>query len=87
MRSVLVERQNVDGRITPTYPGNAELLEAAVYWLARQDHLIGKSATAQASPLVQMLSPSQLRVINLMLIVVLPLLVLVTGIVWRIARG
>ncbi len=87
LRDVLVARQDVDGRVVPIYPANAELLEAAVYWLSGQDRLIGKSATAQASPIIKALSAGQLRVINLMLIVVLPVMVLVTGVVWRVVRG
>jgi hypothetical protein len=87
LRDVLVARQDVDGRVVPIYPANAELLEAAVYWLSGQDRLIGKSATAQASPIIKALGAGQLRVINLMLIVVLPVMVLVTGVVWRVVRG
>lgn len=84
---VLVQGQTIDGRVVASYPGNAELLEAAVYWLSGQDELIARSPTAQSVAMVRPLSSSQLRTINIMLIGVLPALVLALGVGWRLVRG
>ena len=40
MDRVALEQSVIDGRAAPAYPGNIELFEAAVYWLAGQDAMI-----------------------------------------------
>lgn len=84
---VLADASEVDGRIVATNPGNMELLEAAIYWLAGQDQLIAQSPTARAMPLVSDLSPGLLLALRLGAIAGLPGLVLLIGGVWRLLRG
>jgi hypothetical protein len=84
---VVGDMSEVDGRAVAASPGNAELLEAAVYWLAGQDELIAQSPTARAAPLIGDLSPSLLRALRLAAIAGLPGLVLVAGAFWRVLRG
>lgn len=77
----------VDNRRIPTYPGNAELFEASIYWLARQDSAIGVSPQAEASPVIPPLSAGTVSAIRWSLIAGLPLLVLFAGALWRLFRG
>jgi hypothetical protein len=81
------ERVLVDGRPAASNPGNAELFEAAVYWLSGQDTMIAQSATARAAPLIGTLDPGVLLGLKWAAIAGLPGLVLLVGAVWRLARG
>jgi hypothetical protein len=78
---------SVDGRPTLRNPGNLELLEASIFWLAEQDSLIAQSPTALASPMVGPISEKALTRLRLMLILGLPLCVLVCGLVYRLVRA
>ena len=44
---------SIDGRTAAAHPGNTELFESSVYWLAGMDDLIAQSPSAQAVPIVQ----------------------------------
>ncbi|MBC7834071.1 MAG: hypothetical protein H7Y88_03100 [Phycisphaerales bacterium] len=77
----------VDGRTVYQAPGNLELFEAAVYWLAGQDELIAASPAARAVPLIPNLKPGSLRLIQWALVAGLPALVLLVGAAWRLMRG
>lgn len=77
----------VDGRPVARAPGNLELFEASVYWLAGQDEMIARSATAESVPLIPNLGEGPLRVIRWMLILGLPVIVLLIGAAWRLLRG
>jgi len=77
----------VDGRIVDATPGNLELFESSVYWLARQDELIAASPGARAVPLVKDVSASRLKLVRLAVVLGLPALVLVLGALYRWARG
>ncbi len=87
MDRIAQERVLVDGRPALTSPGNAELFEAAVYWLAGQDEMIAPSATARAVPLIRPLSGGTLLAIRWLAIAGLPGAVLLLGMVWRLLRG
>lgn len=76
-----------DGRVVLASPGNAELFEAAVLWLAGQDELIAASASARARPLIRPLEPSTVAALRWGLIGGLPVLTLLIGVLWRLARG
>jgi hypothetical protein len=77
----------VDGRPVLDSPGNMELFEASIFWLAGQDDLIARSAEVQSVPLIPPLSGAQLTAIRWSLIAGLPLLVLLVGASWRLVRG
>jgi hypothetical protein len=87
MDRVALEQSVVDGRAAAAYPGNIELFEAAVYWLAGQDDMIAPSATARAVPLIRPLSGGTLLAIRWLTIAGLPGAVLLVGMVWRLCRG
>jgi len=78
---------HADGRSAESSPGNLELFEASVYWLAGQDELIAQSPQARAVALVKPVSEGQVKLVRLVVIVVLPLLVLVVGGLYRWVRG
>jgi hypothetical protein len=78
---------NIDGRLAPAYPGNAELFEAAIQWLAGKDDLIAQTTTARAIPLIRPLTETQLSLWRWSVIGGLPVLALACGLAWRILRG
>jgi hypothetical protein len=75
------------GRPVPIVPGNLELFEAAVYWLAGQDEMVVRSAEAQAMPTIPAMPAEKLQAIRWGLIAGAPLLVLLLGALWRLIRG
>jgi hypothetical protein len=78
----------VDNRVRLINPGNSELFESSVYWLARQDQSIGASPEASAVPVIPSdLSTGALSAIRWMLIAGLPVVILLAGAVWRVVRG
>ena len=81
------EAVSVDGVQRPANPGNAELFEAAVSWLAGQDDLIAESVSSRVVPTVRGLSDAQLAGVRWLVIAGLPGLVLAVGIAWRVLRG
>jgi hypothetical protein len=85
--AVMAEGAEVDGRIVAANPGNAELLEAGIYWLAGQDSAIAQSATARAVPLIRPLDRGTLSLLRWLAIAGLPGAVLVLGAAWRVLRG
>jgi hypothetical protein len=64
-------------------PGDIELFEAGVAWLAGQDGLIGASVTARPMPLIRPMDPGLVSGLRWGLIAGLPLGVLVIGGVCR----
>ncbi|MEO0483016.1 MAG: hypothetical protein AAF138_05290 [Planctomycetota bacterium] len=78
---------NVDGRLAPRHPGNAELFEASVLWLAGRDDAIARSAAASSVPLIRPLDTGYVTGLRWGVILGLPMLVLITGVVWRTIRG
>ena len=77
----------IQGVRRPTNPGNAELLEAAIYWLVGLDDLIAQSVDAQTVPTIKPLSASQRSGLTWLVIAGLPGFVLLSGLVWRLIRG
>jgi len=75
------------GRPVPMVPGNLELFEAAVYWLAGQDEMVVRSTAAQAVPTIPAMPEERLMAIRWGLIAGAPLLVLLLGALWRLVRG
>lgn len=76
-----------DNRVTLRSPGNAELFEASILWLAGQDELIAASAGARARPRIKPLDAGTITAIRWAVVAGLPLLSLGAGIAWRVLRG
>ncbi len=77
----------IDGRPVAIAPGNAELLDAAVSWLAFQDDSIAQSVSARVLPVVQPMKHAQLVLVRWSLIAGLPLVILALGVAHRAIRG
>lgn len=84
---ILKDVVEVDGRPIPANPGNAELFDAAVSWLAGQDDLIAQSPTARALPLIGPMSGTTRTGLRVLTIVLMPMLVLLLGLLWRVWKG
>ncbi len=79
-------RIEVEGRVAARFPGNRELLDASIAWLAGRDELIARSPEAQEIPRIGSLTGAQLTAIRWLLIAGLPALVLATGALTRLLR-
>lgn len=87
--SVTTAKSQIDGREVSVYPGNAELFESSVLWLAGQDDFIAQSPTARAVAIVQPLEAEQLRRLRIGLVAGLPAIILLMGAgygLWRSRR-
>lgn len=78
---------SVDGRLMLANPGNIELIDASIAWLAGQDDLIAQSAGARATPLIAPIADGPLLWLRLGVILGVPLLVLVLGLLHRAVFG
>ncbi len=77
----------IDGREMLVTPGNIELFEACVSWLAGQDDMIAQSPTARVLPVVKPIEARTLMLLRAGFILGLPLLALVMGVIYRLVRG
>jgi len=77
----------IDGRVLAPFPGNQELFDSALYWLAFADELIAQSPQANSIPLIGSIDPARLLWLRLIIILGLPLCVLALGIVHRAVFG
>lgn len=77
----------IDGRVVEGNPGNFELFEAAVYWLAAQDETIAQSPAARAVALIQAIPDGRVRLIRLLVIAGIPAGVLALGLLYRTVKG
>jgi hypothetical protein len=75
-----------DGRPVPRNPGNMELFEGAVSWLAGQDDLIAQSPSARATAMIREIPAAELTRLRAAMVLGMPLLVLLTGGVYRLTR-
>jgi hypothetical protein len=80
-------RVSIDGRSAAVYPGNMELFEASVFWLAGHDDLIAQSPSAQTVALIQPMDVKVLSGLRMTMMIGLPLAVLALGVVYRLIRG
>jgi hypothetical protein len=76
---------SVDGRAGAARPGNTELFEASVYWLAGQDEYIAQSPNAQAFAIIQ--DTNVLSALRMTTIFGVPAGVLLLGVLYRLVRG
>jgi hypothetical protein len=81
------QRQEVAGRSVSLYPGNAELFESAVMWLAGRDELIAQSPMAKQVSLIGPIESSKLFWIRAAAILGLPAMILALGGLVRLVRG
>jgi hypothetical protein len=77
----------VDGRLVVAFPGNLELFEASIAWLANQDDTIAQSPAARVLPVVQPITRGTLLAAQWFFIAGLPALALVAGLLHRWIRG
>lgn len=77
----------VNGRPTVINPGNLELFEASVSWLAGLDEFIAQSPSASTLSVVRKIDDGRLTTLRVALIAGMPILVLVLGALYRLIRG
>ena len=65
-------------------PGNAELLDACVYWLAHLDHLVKPGAAAVETPRIASNAPT--RPVGWLVIAIMPGVALICGFVITLLR-
>lgn len=85
--AVTQQAVNADGRAVARNPGNLEMFEAAVYWLAGQENLIAQSPEATKVPVIVPIDDTNLVRARLALMLGIPLIVLVLGGMYRMIRG
>ena len=83
---VTQKQMAVEGRNIWVNPGNLELLESSVYWLAGLDEMIAPSPHTLDIPRIKPLDESQIKLIRWLLIVIVPSIPLVIGVTWRLLR-
>lgn len=86
MDAVATQSTTVDGRAVRAYPGNDELFDASVLWLAGLDDLIAQSPTARATPVIVPMNDVTQTRLRMSLIFGLPIGVLVIGLALRLIR-
>jgi len=84
--SILPARR-VDGRVAAAFPGNGELFDASVAWLAGQDDLIAPGAVARDIPRVKAIDTGALTTLRWALALGPALAVLLLGAAIRMIRG
>lgn len=77
----------VEGRPIYAFPGNLELFIAGTTWLAGQDDLVARTGASASISTIPSLSAGQRSALAWSLIAGLPVLVLLSGAAWRLARG
>jgi hypothetical protein len=75
-----------DGRLIPFFPGNLQLLESSVHWLAGQDDQILRGAVIGGNVTIPAMSPAQQAWLRWLLIAILPALALAAGVAYRALR-
>lgn len=80
-------RENIDGRQVATFPGNLELLESSLLWLAHQEASIAPAPSSQAIAIIQPLTAARINILRIGLIVGIPILILALGVLYRYIRG
>jgi hypothetical protein len=78
---------NVDGRIAMSNPGNLELFDASLLWLAGQDEVMARSAAALGGPRIAAIDPGTLRALWAFCILGPATATLLLGVAIRMFRG
>ena len=76
----------VEGRQTLLFPGNVELFEASVLWLAGQDTMIAQSPAARSVAMVRAIESPSLARLRWSIVLGLPGLVLLAGAIYGLTR-
>jgi hypothetical protein len=76
----------VEGRQTLLFPGNVELFEASVLWLAGQDTMIAQSPAARSVAMVRAIESPSLTRLRWSIVLGLPGLVLLVGVIYGMTR-
>ncbi|MEM0984255.1 MAG: hypothetical protein AAGI17_09930 [Planctomycetota bacterium] len=79
--------QQVAGRLVRTNPGNIELIEASIEWLAGRDELVGQSAAAAPISRVGPITPERFGLLRWILLAAVPGGVLGLWLVFRLLAG
>lgn len=69
------------------YPGNQELFESSVFWLARQEERIGKGASSVDVAFIGSMSVGVRNAVGYAVVLGMPVGVLLLGVLWRLVRG
>ena len=84
----VVKHSNViDGRVVFDAPGNLQLFESCVWWLAGRNDRLGRGAASQTAAIIPDLTPGQLSALRWVLIAAMPAGVLLLGALYRFTRG
>jgi len=81
------DSSTIDGRTVSSSPGNAELFDASIAWLAHQDDTIAAGPGATQSSRLPTMDHAALTALRWAIIAGMPMLVLITGVVLRLWRG
>lgn len=76
----------VEGRQTLLFPGNVELFEASVLWLAGQDTMIAQSPAARSVAMVRAIESPSLARLRWSIVLGLPGLVLLVAVIYGMTR-
>lgn len=79
--------EDISGRRVLLFPGNLELFDAAVSWLAGRDERIAQGPRGGDTPRIGPIPDGPMRALRIILIVGLPALVLILGGLQRLLRG
>lgn len=79
--------RSLGGQRVRLYPGNAELFDASLFWLAGLDDLIAPGPQVRDVPRIARIQPGALTAMRWVLIAGLPLGVLLLGALIRLVRG
>jgi hypothetical protein len=79
--------ENVSGRRALLFPGNLELFESSLRWLAGQDDRIAPGPQTRDVPRIGPIAEGTLTGLRWLIVAGLPVLVLITGAAWRVLRG
>lgn len=79
--------QALGGRKARLFPGNAELFDASLFWLAGLDDLIAPGPQVRDVPRIEPIGPGALTAMRWVLFAGLPLGVLLLGALLRLVRG
>ena len=84
---VTQESQVVGGRRVRLNPGNIELFDASVHWLAGLDELIAPSPEAREVSRIRPIDPGALTALRWAVVLAPPMVVLLLGAALRLLRG